>query len=149
MNSINLISNLLDKKNRVELESYLRDVWNRVWTDDGKLNYANLRLLKSADKIETISKIGVDFKFKNVLDIGCGNGVTLMYLRKFFDITGIGVDISASVVKELQKNVTDEKLSFCTGDHRDLHMFGTGQFDIVLSFGVLEFWSTLKNIVWL
>ncbi len=138
MNSINLINNLLEKKNQVELESYLRSVWDQVWTDDSKLNYANLRLLKSADKIKTVSEMGVNFKSKNILDIGCGNGVTLMYLRKFFDITGTGVDISASAVKELRDSITDKKLSFYVGDHRDLHMFGTNQFDIVLSFGVLE-----------
>ncbi len=138
MNSITLIKNLLEKRNQMELDGYLKNVWNQVWTDDGEFNYANLRLLKAADKVKTISEMVVDFKSKNVLDIGCGNGVTLMYLRKYFDITGVGVDISDSVVKELQDNITDTKLSFYVGEHRNLQMFDANQFDIVLSFGVIE-----------
>ena len=138
MNSIILIKKLLDEKNNAELAKYLSNVWNQVWSDNGQLNYANLRLLKTADKIKNISNLGVDFKNKQVLDIGCGNGTTLLYLRKFFDIKGVGVDISDHVVKELQENINDGNLSFVLGDHRDLKEIASNQFDIVLSFGVIE-----------
>jgi len=138
MNSINLVESLLDEENNIELDSYLSDVWNHVWSDTGKFNYSNLRLFKTVDKIKNISNAGVDFKKKHVLDIGCGNGTTLSYLREHFNITGVGVDISDCVVKNLKKNVKDKNLSFSVGDHRDLDTLDSNQFDIVLSFGVIE-----------
>jgi len=138
MNSITLIKKLLDKESEIELMNYLSDVWNQVWSNNSKFNYANLRLFKTVDKIKNISNAGVDFKDKHVLDIGCGNGITLLYLRKYFDVKGVGVDISDRVIKELQENIKDTSLSFYVGDHRNLEMIECNQFDIVLSFGVIE-----------
>ncbi len=138
MNSIALIKNLLEEKSDKELAKYLSDVWNQVWSDSGEFNYANLRLFKTDDKIKNISSMGVDFRGKRVLDIGCGNGTTLLYLRKYFDVKGVGVDISDHVVNALHENINDENLSFYVGDHRNLNMIEGNQFDIVLSFGVIE-----------
>ena len=53
MNSINLIKKLLDEKNNIELTNYLSNIWNKVWSENGEYNYANLRLFKTADKIKT------------------------------------------------------------------------------------------------
>ena len=138
MNSIILIKELIGYKNDVELDQYLSGVWDKVWKDKSKLNYANLRLFKTIDKIKTISEIGVDFKGKYVLDIGCGNGTTLLYLRKFFDIKGVGIDISEEVVGNLKSNISDPELLFDIGDHRNLAKIESNTFDLVLSFGVIE-----------
>lgn len=138
MNSITLVKNLIEKKNQSELDNYLRSVWNHVWTDNSESSYINLRLFKVADKIKTISQMGVDFRQKHILDIGCGNGTALMYLRKYFDIVGVGIDVSNSVIYELKNTVNDSKLSFSIGDHRDLSMLESNCFDVVLSFGVIE-----------
>lgn len=138
MNSITLIKKLLDEKSNIELTNYLSGIWNQVWSDNGEFNYANFRLFKTVDKIKNISNMGVNFKNKHVLDIGCGNGTTLLYLRKYFDVKGVGIDISDRVIKELQENIKDTNLSFYVGDHRNLEMIEHDQFDIVLSFGVIE-----------
>lgn len=138
MNSINLIQKLLDEKNNIELTSYLSNIWNKVWSENGEYNYANLRLFKTINKIKNIANAGVNFNNKRVLDIGCGNGITLMYLRKHFDIKGVGIDISKNVIKELQENIKDTNLSFYEGDHRNLQIIEHNQFDIILSFGVIE-----------
>lgn len=138
MNSITLIKKLLDEKSNIELTNYLSNIWNQVWSDNGEYNYTNLRLFKTIDKIKNITNAGVNFKNKQVLDIGCGNGITLMYLRKHFDIKGVGIDISKNVIKELQENIKDANLSFYVGDHRNLQMIEHDQFDIILSFGVIE-----------
>jgi len=138
MNSITLTKNLIDQRKQAELDNYLKDIWDQVWTNTGELSYAKLRLLKVADKIKNISQMGVDFRNKHILDIGCGNGMALMYLRKYFDIVGVGVDVSGVVVNELKSNINDLKLSFSVGDHRNLSMLKSNQFDIVLSFGVIE-----------
>jgi len=138
MNSITLIKKLLDEKSDIELKNYLSGIWNQVWSDNGEFNYANFRLFKTVDKIKNISNAGVSFKNKHVLDIGCGNGTTLLCLRKYFDIKGIGIDISYRAIRELQENIKDTSLSFYVGDHRNLSMLKRNQFDIVLSFGVIE-----------
>ncbi|MBI2024242.1 class I SAM-dependent methyltransferase [Candidatus Giovannonibacteria bacterium] len=138
MNSTILIKKLIDENSKSELNEYLSNVWNSVWTDKGKYNYANLRLFKTADKIRNIIEMGVDFKNKSVLDIGCGNGTTLMYLRKCFDVNGVGIDISDNAIRDLRSSISDNKLSFYLGDHRNLQELKNDQFDIVLSFGVIE-----------
>ena len=138
MNSITLIEKLLNEKSEIELKDYLSGIWNQVWSDNGEFNYANIRLLKTVDKIKNISNAGVNLKNKYILDIGCGNGTMLLYLRKHFDVKGIGIDISDRVIKELQETIKDTNLSFYVGDHRNLEMITHDQFDIVLSFGVIE-----------
>lgn len=138
MNSITLIRNLIDERSDADLTKYLAGVWNHVWSDNGEFNYANLRLYKTIDKIKNISGLGVDFRNKQVLDIGCGDGTTLLYLSKFFSIKGVGIDISDHVVNELRENIRDTNLSFQLGDHRNLKGLANDQFDIVLSFGVIE-----------
>ena len=138
MNTISIIKNLIEQNNISDLDMHLSAIWNKVWNDSGKLNYANLRLFKTIDKIKKISEAGVDFSNKKVLDIGCGNGTTLMYLRKYFNISGVGIDISDHIVKELRANIDDPKLSFAIGDHRDIRSIKNNQFDVVLSFGVIE-----------
>lgn len=138
MNSITLIKKLIEENNNLELSQLLLNTWNKVWSDNGELNYANLRLFKTADKIKKIVNAGADFNNKKILDIGCGNGATLLYLKKYYNIIGAGVDISQQAVNDLKNNINDSNLSFFEGDHRNLSIFENNQFDIVLSFGVLE-----------
>jgi ubiquinone/menaquinone biosynthesis C-methylase UbiE len=109
-----------------------------VWEDKSHINYARLRLFKAVDKIKKISSLGIDFKDKDVADIGCGNGTVMMYLQKYFNIKGVGIDISEHVIHELQSNLKNKSLSFMVGDHRDLRNIPNDRFDIVLSFGVIE-----------
>jgi len=138
MNSVNLIKKLINESNDVDFNCRLSSTWNKVWNDNGKINYANLRLFKTIDKIKKISESGINFKNKKVLDIGCGNGTTLLYLRKYFDISGVGVDISTHIIEKLKINIDDPGLIFSIGDHRNLKNIKSNQFDIVLSFGVIE-----------
>ena len=115
MNSIILIKKLLDEKSNIELISYLSSIWDRVWFGNSEFCYANLRLFKTSDKIKNISDMGVNFKNKYVLDIGCGNGATLLFLRKYFDIKGIGLDISNRVIKESKKILKMQAFLFTLG----------------------------------
>ncbi|MDD4477359.1 MAG: methyltransferase domain-containing protein [Patescibacteria group bacterium] len=129
---------LIEENNSLELNQLLSNTWDSVWSDTGELNYANLRLFKTVDKIKKIVSANIDFNNKKVLDIGCGNGTTLIYLKKFYNIVGVGIDISQQVINDLKKNISDSSLSFLKGDHRNLNVFKNNQFDIILSFGVLE-----------
>ena len=138
MNSFYLIKNLLEDMDKSDFLSGLSGTWNKVWSDNSSDNYARFRLYKTVDKINKLSDRGIDFKNKKVLDIGCGDGTTLMFLRRAFDIDGVGIDISESVISSFKEKVNDAKLNFFLGDHRDLRGIASDQFDIVLSFGVIE-----------
>lgn len=138
MNSFLLIKNLLDEKSSADINDYLPNIWNSVWSDNTDFSYANLRLFKTIDKINNLINFGVDFNNKKVLDIGCGNGATLLFLRKIFNIEGVGVDISNQVINNLNANIKDNNLKFLLGDHRNLKVIENDKFDIVLSFGVIE-----------
>ncbi|GEM_PF-1178633 len=116
----------------------LREIWNNVWAASGDKSYSSLRLFKTVDKIETLTRLGVDFKNKRVLDIGCGEGTALFFLEKQFDITGVGIDISDRVIAgNKQRAGISSKLEFFIGDHKSLDC-PSNEFDIVLSWGVVE-----------
>jgi len=132
-----LIQNIIKEKNYFELNDYLPKVWNKVWSNNKSFNYADLRLFKTVDKIKNLIDAGVDFQNKLVLDIGCGNGTTLLHLKKYYNTKGVGIDISNKIINEL-KNINEKNLSFMYGDHRDLSIFQNDKFDIILSFGVIE-----------
>lgn len=139
MNSINLIDKLIKEKENEARVAYLENTWNSVWMDNGEINYENLRVFKTVDKIDILLKAGLDFNEKKVLDIGCGNGSTLLYLNKKFNINkGVGVDISKKAIEKLKKEMISENLEFLIGDHRELNNLKNNYFDIVLSWGVIE-----------
>lgn len=110
MNSLLLVNDLLNEKNSVDINDYLSNTWNSVWSDNGNFNYASLRLLKTVDKINNLTKLGVDFKNKKILDIGCGNGTTLLFLRKFFNVDGLGVDISSHAIDKLNNDMSKKSI---------------------------------------
>ena len=66
-----------------------------------------------------------------------GGGI-LLYLKKYFDIYGVGIDISQQVIYNLKNNINDSNLTFFEGDHRNLSFLENNKFDIILSFGVIE-----------
>jgi len=116
----------------------LSAIWNKVWSDNSPKNYSTLRFLKTEDKINILKSLGVDFIGKQVLDIGCGEGTALFYLYENYGITGIGIDITDSLIKKNQKKAVDYPgLRFELGEQKNLD-FPSNEFDIVLSWGVVE-----------
>jgi ubiquinone/menaquinone biosynthesis C-methylase UbiE len=53
----------------------------------------------------------------SVLDVGCGNGLTLVSLARQKNCTGLGIDFSEEMIREAKKNVLEhhleKSLSFC------------------------------------
>lgn len=139
MNSFRSVYRLIEAREEELANRKLEKTWNNVWLGAGKVSYENLRLFKTSDKIDVLCKMGVDFYGKDVIDIGCGNGATLMYLNKNFDIkSGLGVDISPEAIEKLKGEDVSETLDFIVGDHRDLKNVKNDYFDIALSWGVIE-----------
>ena len=116
----------------------LNRIWNKVWSDNRPKNYSTFRLFKTKDKINILKSLGVDFTNKRVLDIGCGEGTALFYLQEYFGITGVGVDITESLIQKNQKKAINYPgLRFERGEQKSLN-FQSDEFDIVLSWGVVE-----------
>lgn len=92
-----------------------------------------------------------------VLDIGCGLGASLDYLKKHFDIDALGVDRSTNMLRNAHSRNTDLMLNRSNGD---LLPFAPHQIDVVLaecSLSLLvslegamnEFHRVLKDGGWL
>jgi methionine biosynthesis protein MetW len=70
-----------------------------------------------------------------VLDLGCGDGALMDYLRKERSCTGYGVEISdADVLHCVQRGVNVIQLNLDEG----LTMFGDQSFDVVLQIDTLQ-----------
>jgi methionine biosynthesis protein MetW len=70
-----------------------------------------------------------------VLDLGCGDGALLAYLRDTLDCTGYGVEIDdAKVHAGLQRGINVLQLNLEDG----LAMFGDNSFDLVLQIDTLQ-----------
>jgi len=85
-------------------------------------------------------------KRKNILDVGCGNGVHYEVFRNHVEypyLRFVGVDISSQVVDYLRVKYQDHE-SFISGDALNLP-FDDNYFDIVFSFGVLGYTEDPKN----
>lgn len=119
-------------------EKSLTAIWDKVWSDNSPKNYSAFRLFKTEDKINILKSLGVDFTGKRVLDIGCGEGTALFYLQEHYGITGVGVDITESLIQKNQEKAADYPgLRFERGEQKSLN-FPSNEFDIVLSWGVVE-----------
>ncbi len=74
-----------------------------------------------------------------VLDVGCGTGSLTFILPTHADVAGvIGIDPSAAYVAYAAERNTDPRISFRTGDARELP-FADGGFDRVFCQLVLQF----------
>jgi len=75
---------------------------------------------------------------KNVLEIGCGAGITAAYMHDKYNMNVIGIDVDSeqiTIAKKYQKE--NQRLKFIESDARDLS-FNNQQFDMILSFFVMH-----------
>lgn len=78
------------------------------------------------DFVETLPK------GSTVLDVGCGNGKNIVYMKKH-DIVPYGIDFSSKLVDICRR----KSLDVCLGDVRELP-FGDNSFDHIISIAVLH-----------
>ena len=73
---------------------------------------------------------------QRVLDLGCGSGHTLAALRPS---RGVGVDVSASAIRDARARFGGETLSFFEGDVADPDLLSRlgGPFDTILLVNVV------------
>jgi SAM-dependent methyltransferase len=143
MNSLNYLEQrILTPLNGVAATSD-GSAWEQIWR--GHHPYTNLlrRLSRTLDKIRILRELGVEFRGRKVLDIGCGDGTTLALLHDWHRIKGCGIDISPSAVKIARHRSARQDIFFRVADGRNIP-FANLQFDIVLSWGVLEHGSDFQ-----
>lgn len=94
-----------------------------------------------SEKLRTFIKKYKISKGKEMLDVACGTGNHILYLKKHFNITG--VDIDKYMLAIARKKFPDIK--FVTGDMRTFNL--KRQFDVILClFSSIAHLKTYKNL---
>lgn len=87
---------------------YEKDRYKEVFIKD--------RIEYYSERVNVFSKILDDFKFKKVLDAGCGDGGLITEMQKKWDIDAFGLDISKKGIKlAIQKGIKAEIANLSNG----------------------------------
>ena len=111
------------------------NVWETIYKNyqNGGPAWASLKDSLHPDFLKFVEQ--ADFELKNALDIGCGDGRYLMYLKqKGFYITGL--DSSPTAISMAQKEA-EEAGNFITADMYD-HPYKTDCYDLIISHAALH-----------
>jgi len=114
---------MIQKINDIDKWHSAEDPWNYNNSEDD--NYRKQILLKSLNEL--------DISFKNVLDIGCGQGFITKELPGRH-ITGI--DISKMAIQHAKKH-ENERFSFKQGSIFETDALSENSFDLIIITGVL------------
>ena len=111
------------------------------WAEQYDTNYNKTRDLDSLATKETLSR----YKFKNVLELGCGTGKnTLWLLDKAEQI--IGLDFSSEMLNIARKKITNKKVEFVQTDLNNKWELDNQFADLVTSSLTLEHIDNLHPI---
>jgi len=84
-----------------------------------------------------LSSLEINYNEKRILDAGCGDGVHLYYLNKYFPRSKLfGIDISKPALFKAQHNIKNSTLCCASVDEIP---FKNNYFDISFSYGVLAY----------
>lgn len=92
-------------------------------------------------KLKDLSRI-------KVLDLGCGNGRFLAFLKNFgLESTYTGVDFSQNLLQEARVKYQDKGVEFIQTDLLDLNLPGKTGYDLVVLWGLLHHIPGFENRV--
>lgn len=75
---------------------------------------------------------------KNILDIGCGTGLELAAMfRRFPDLSVTGIDLSETMLEELQKRYSEQDVTVIQADYFE-YPFQSAQYQAAMSFETLH-----------
>lgn len=87
-----------------------------------------------------------NFKPKNIIDIGCGNGKITEWIAKQTQITCFGIDISSEAIHNARSRTNDNiLLSFEEGNLNNLQI--SGKYDCILFLDTLYYSNNIKNTI--
>ena len=111
------------------------DNWRRVAPNDEFFRSGEQEIAAELARIESL---GVEIRYKKVLDFGCGLGRLTQALADRFD-EAVGVDIAASMIEGARAaNQHGERCKFVLNERDDLTIFDDEDFDFVLCIAVFE-----------
>lgn len=110
-------------------------VWDKIYQDykQGGEEYATLRKGLIPEFLEFIKNN--NFKLKNVLDVGCGNGKYLVFLKSL-DFKASGLDSSPTAVS-MTKEAVGEDLNILCANMYEYEMPATS-YDLIISIAAIH-----------
>jgi ubiquinone/menaquinone biosynthesis C-methylase UbiE len=123
------------------------DIWSKDWTEFKETTFFG-RFLRSAQKKtmeKVFSEINIDSSAK-VVDVGCGSGITLKFLKDFFK-NSIGVDNSKESIELCKKLFGFEEGKDVFLMDANKTKFSNDQFDLVFSDGLLEHFQDPTSLI--
>ena len=116
----------------------------KAYADWAKIYDSNNNRTRDLERVVGQTILG-SFKFKNILEIGCGTGKnTEWLLEKTERLTS--VDFSKEMLEEAKKKIKSPKVAFKEGDVREARIFSEGKPDLITFSLVLEHIKDLKPI---
>ena len=124
-------------------------VWDKIYQDykNGGEEYATLKKGLIPEFLEFINNH--DFKLKKVLDIGCGNGKYLVFLKTLgFEVSGI--DSSPTAVAMTKESLGEESIILCASMYE--YIVPPASYDLIISIAAIhhglkaEVKNAIKNI---
>lgn len=110
-------------------------VWDKIYQDykQGGEAYATLRKGLIPEFLEFMNNYS--FKIKKVLDIGCGNGKYLVFLKNL-GFTTDGVDSSPTAVAMTKESLQDDSAIRCV----DMYTYNipAGRYDLIISIAAIH-----------
>lgn len=110
-------------------------VWDKIYQDykNGGEEYATLRKGLIPEFLEFIHHH--NFKLKKVLDVGCGNGKYLVFLKSIgFTVTGL--DSSPTAVSMTQEALGEEATVLCSNMYEDFRL--PASYDLAISIAAIH-----------
>ena len=134
-----------------EIETRDKDLFNRIGqqyaSKDTYPPSSNARRFQAETLMEFIAKAHGKSKFKNILDIGCGNGATALYLEKYYDMY-TGIDHSAKLIEIATGSYGTKKARFLSTNIKDFGEYSG--FDLIMGNGILHHITDLEGTLkWL
>lgn len=88
-----------------------------------------------ARKLRQMSDLG---EGKNVLEIGCGQGVGTRLIKEYFKPAAIhAIDLDPKMIQRAKRKVGDDHIAFEVGDASKLR-FKDASFDAIFDFGIIH-----------
>ena len=108
---------------------WMMKIWNRVYMPM---------------VVWSVSQLDHKKRFKAILDVGVGNGVSSKYLKKHFpDSQVLGIDISTTAIKSAEE-LSEPGLSFEVKNVENMDL-SVEEFDLITAFQTHFHWSDLTQ----
>lgn len=126
----------------------LRDKWNTYWSETKAIEesspYASwLRSQRLCLLMLVLAPLSRDL---SILDVGCGSGETLLFIRSLGFKNSIGIDYSEDALKRCEENGLEIDKDIFLIDANNT-AFNDRQFDIVHEEGVWEHFTDCRPII--